>query len=361
MKSVAEIRELSQKDRMGTVNAGDLLSGLVIEREPVVAPCPVKISGSGADKGPNAQRCADMVGLLKAANESDLNLSDLLVLLSYVGTAADEDGDCVIRLSHPVTAKMTGLNESSIKRAVGKLTKKGFLVRQQARKEKGCAATSLVSDKAFGLVGLEGGAAISGFSLEMQSLLIQESHEVIGLVKAAWDEVRMPDEGLNGLWRGLGRDLDVLLMMMRNRINEAREALMSAAELKDKRIADEAEGIFVIEADDGEVSVSKAVVHAYAQFSHADVKFGVETLNLLSKVKPGMVTCQRAPELLAEVLYSRTIGFAVKGDYGSAQTFLINTMRKNWGRPKSIRDYWYVATKKACSVRLSTRGSISVH
>lgn len=361
MESVTQNRGFSPKTMAGAVNAGDLMAEMKALSEHAAArPKPAALPDS-VEKSQVPTLCSDMVKVLRAAREADLNVSDLLVLLTYVGTAGMDDGDCVVRVSHPEAENITGLNLSALKRSVSKLTQQGCLVRGQARKVKGCAATTLVTDKGFGLIGLKGGAEISGFTLDIQNLLVNECHEVIALVKTAWDGLEMLPDAIKPLWRGTERDMSLLQVGLANRISDAQEALMGAVELQAKRDADESAGVYYIDAVNGTLRVDKAVLLAFAQYSYADVKFGVETLNLLSKAKPGMVTCARAPELLAEVLYSRTFGFAVKGEYEKAQAYLVNTMRKGWSRPKSIRDYWYVATAKACSTCLSTDGPISVH
>lgn len=362
MEGITENRGFDPKTHAGAVRIDDLMAGLnfVQTVSKVPAPC-----SSGGTKGQSMRAvtlgCENMAQVLVAAQGAGLNISDLLVMTVLMGSANDDAGESTVRISNPVVMKASGLSESAIKRAVAKLTKKGFLVRRQERKAQGCAATTLISEKAYGLMGKAGGASVCGMSTQTQGLLVAESNEVIGLVKKAWDEGTSLDDNIDVVWRGPARDLALLKSELLARADLAREALMTAAELVQKRQIEESDGIYTITASDGEVRVDRSVVLAVAEFSAADVKFGVETLNILAQHKPGMVTCERAPDLLAEVLYSRTFGFVVSRDYASAQSYLVNTMRKGWSRPKSIRDYWYKATSKACSRRLSTASSISVH
>lgn len=362
MEGITENRGFDPKTHAGAVRIDDLMAGLSFVQTASKAPVPCPVGrNEGGSAGEAKVGLEDLTTVLRAAQESGLNLSDLLVLSVLVGSVGDDAGESSVRQSNPAIGKASGLSESAIKRAVAKLTDQGFLVRRQARKEKGCAATTLVSDKAYGLFGKTGGASISGMNSEIQGLLVAESNEVIALAKSAWDAQISLADNIDVVWRGSARDLALLKSSLMARADVARESLMNAAELVQKRQAEESEGIYTITASNGDVRVDRSVVLAVAEFSAADVKFGVDTLNLLAQYKPGMVTCERAPDLLAEVLYSRTFGFVVSRDYASAQSYLVNTMRKGWSRPKSIRDYWYKATSKACSTRLSTAGSISAH
>jgi hypothetical protein len=66
------------------------------------------------------------------------------------------------------------------------------------------------------------------------------------------------------------------------------------------------------------------------------------------------------PKLLAEILYSRSVGFVSRHDYRHAQSVLVRTISKNWGKPRGMWEDWYLAANASCR-RISTVGPVSVH
>ena len=296
-----------------------------------------------------------LIGYRKAG----LKDHDVLVLGCYVEVACLDPDSASVLISCADVSKRTGLSLGTTKRAISKLMECGLLVRRQDVRQSGVIAWTQVTKAACSLFGVGGGAShTDGLPAEVKVALASESVTVCAAVSLAWKACEgLPLEAEN-LWRGGTRRLELVRCYLAARSVEALEQAVATAEHRERASHEAAKGFVHIPCPNGEevvVDVKRFDASVRCPF---DVEFARDVLIELGLRNPSLVTPTSIPKLLAEVLYSRAVGFVAGREYTPAVRILvscISSQERPWARPRGIWDLWYGASQAAC--HLSTGGS----
>ena len=261
-------------------------------------------------------------------------------------------------------AEATGTSEDQIKRNLRALVDSGLIVRKQVAKTKGETALTVLTDLGRELLcgrGAGEGSIPSTMPRDLRELLVLQSGAFVRAVAKAWrDYEPLPEEErLNCLDQG--KAFEKISVMLRDRMMEAAEVLATAhaEERQDRELVEQ--GIVEFECADGTVQIDGAVLkRKHGAIASVDLLFVRDTLRRVAERAPGFVTVKRLPKLVAEIGYSRTVGFVARHDAEHASRVLVKTMaRGSWSRPKGIRDDFYLVT--ASAARFSTGVRVSLH
>ena len=300
-----------------------------------------------------------LIGYKKAG----LKDHDVLVLGCYVEVACLDPDSASVLLSCVEVSRRTGLSLATTKRATSKLMQSGLLVRRQDVRQSGVIAWTQVTKAACTLFGVGGGAShADGLPSDVKVAMASESVTVCSAVSRAWKACEGFPVDAENLWRGGARRLELVRSYLAARSVEALEQAVATAEHREQAAQEAAHGLVRIPCPQGEeVVIDVKRLDACAPCP-ADVEFARDVLIELGLRKPDLVTPTSVPRLLAEVLYSRAVGFVAGREYTPAVRVLvscISSQDRPWGRPRGIWDVWYGASQAAC--RLSTGGSEMRH
>ena len=300
---------------------------------------------------------------LRQMLDAGLNGEQALVLMFLNENAGGCEGE-LRTAAMPVSQLANSLGRSpfQIKRALAGLVKTGAIVRRQVAKAKGETAWTVLTDRGLAWVGRVGETGIpADLPPELRQLLALEGAVFVDAVVAAWREREPLDPRLRAECRAGDRNYDRLEAYLRDQMIDAAEALATAC-AEDRADQEKiAAGIVSFDCDDGAVDIDVgAFKAAKGTIATVDLVWCRDVLRRVRQVKPGFVTVSRLPELVAEVGYSRAVGFVARHDAEQAHRALVATMtRRAWSRPKGIRDSFYAAANGAA--RFSTEVRASVH
>lgn len=296
-----------------------------------------------------------LIGYRKAG----LKDHDVLVLGCYVEVACLDPDSASVLLSCFEVAKRTGLSLATTKRATSKLMQSGLMVRRQDVRQSGVIAWTQVTKAACALFGVGGGAThADGLPSEVKVALASESVTVCTAVSRAWEACEGLPADAENLWRGGARRLELVRSYLAARAVEALEQAVATAEHREQAVHEAAQGLVRIPCPNGEEVVVDVNRFDASVSCPADVGFARDVLIELGLRKPDLVTPTSVPKLLAEVLYSRSVGFVAGREYTPAVRILVScitSQERPWSRPRGIWDVWYGASHAACQV--STGGS----
>lgn len=300
---------------------------------------------------------------LNGYQRAGLNLSDAQVLVAYVEVACLDPDLAAVKMSAYEVSVRAGLSLPAVKRAIAKLMALGLLVRRQDIKMAGVMAWTQVTKTACALVGVRGGADLSPtLPSEVRIALAGECTAVCKAVSNAWDACESLPNAVDGQWRGGAIRLESVRSYLSVRSLQAMEACHAASQARAVDPLDQRNGMVRIACPGGaEVRVDASHLHAGTPCA-SDLGFAKDVLLEVAVRQPDLVTPTSIPRLLAEILYSRAVGFLQGREYTPAVRILassITSSKQAWGRPRGIRDQWYMAAQSAC--RFSTGSSISVH
>jgi len=295
---------------------------------------------------------------------SGLRLEHVAVL-SFLSEHAEEGEGLQPTCCLPLwdIANQLSLSIDQVKRAVRALTAAGAIARRQAVKIKGEAALTVLTERAVAwLQGRAGRATLPGhLPRALRDLLTFCSPEFVGHVAQAWDRYELLPEAATPPSGLTESDYASIRRALAERIAERAELLAeaTAAQAADDALAEE--GKVQIRCADGYVVVDRAPFAAQkGALAAVDLRFVRDVLHRVAERAPGLVTVDAVPKLVAEVAYSRVIGYVSRHDAERAQRALVATMaRGTWSRPKGIKPGFYAASTAA--VRISTGVRETLH
>lgn len=305
---------------------------------------------------------SNIFGVMRGYGIHDTRTVQILLFLKENSTfSADATPHCGLAVWE--IAQGTGLSEDQVKRSLRCLTEAGAIARRQMVKAAGEAALTVLTDRALGWIcgrEQEGQGGIpADMPRELRELLVFETPRFVEQVGFAWRNYEPLPEAL--------RDECSLGPTVYGRIEACvRQRLLDAAESVAEAHAEERvdreqleQGIVQFDCDDGQVSFdAKALQGKKGAVAAVDLVMVRDVLRRVRERRPGMVTVGRLPQLVAEVGYSRTIGFVSKHDAEVASKVLVATMlKRTWDRPKGIKESFYEAVASAS--RFSTGVQVS--
>ena len=272
-------------------------------------------------------------------------LGSLIESLEATGGLAE--GETTVQLSRWELAQRTGLSTQQVQRALSHLVTQGYIVRNQLTKKDGEVSRTLLTAKAVELMGLEGGANLSGSAPpELVTLLIGEARSVIDAVITAWNESTLPSEALIRAFRGGPKAWAQVEFLLTARMDAYLHAISDAQVAADAAGAAESRGEYPLTLPNGEVfELATAPFRTSGDtpaLRSVDMRFVRDTLTLLAIRQPDLVRAETLPRLVAEVAYSRAAGFVFRHDAAVAVKVLASCISKpNWSRPRKIDNRWY--------------------
>lgn len=294
---------------------------------------------------------------LRGLLDAGLSGEHVLVFMYLNEKSIDYPGElrCCSESVGQVAAAL-GRSVHQTKRAIAALVEAGAIVRRQAAKVAGETALTVLTDRGLTWLGSRGGegAIPADLPLELRQLLVFESAALVAAVAKAWREREPLDPSLVSECRAGVQCFERIASHVRTQVLEVAEAMAQAYQIEraDQEKLDA--GLVAFDCDDGVVDISVDAFRAQkGAVAAVDLLWCRDVLRRVRELKPGFVTVGRLPELVAEVGYSRTVGFVAKHDAEQAQRALVLTMaRRTWSRPKGIRDTFYAAANSAA--RFST-------
>jgi len=299
-----------------------------------------------------------------ACTKAGLKPNEYLVLAALVEAASLIDGEPNVAMSRYEIAKRTGISWQRAQRALGELQLKGLIGRRQNAKCSGETAITLVSESAYALFGLKGGAKIGpdGLPADFGPLLAGESEDLIHQIAAAWAEgSHLPPTTGEG-FRGGSRRWVQIEFLLSARIEELRQLTFEAMATAEASQADEEAGRYSLALPDGakvvfdQSAMREATAGLEVAIRGADVRFARDVLELICERTPERVNSGNAARLAAEIMFSRQKGFVWKHDYEAACRILATVIgRGTWQRPNRIDDAWYRSASRSVK-RLNPQG-----
>ncbi len=281
---------------------------------------------------------------LRLRNAGLNSMAEIAVLSVFVrGASLDDDPTTAITL--PEIARETGYSVEQAKTATRKLVEAGHLVRLQTVKRAGQAAKTLVTTKAFAAFGLEGGAVLPTDMPEaLKKLLVGQGRAVCELVATCWQALRVPTAAEASSWEGSSRSWEEVLFFLTARVETELAALDKACTAEEARERQEASGVFVFETPGGETIQLDERRFADIAPRVGSMRFARDVLARLARLRPDHVTAASVPTLVAEILFTRCMGFCWPKGVDDAERILVSTMLKpTWSKPRGIDDHWYRA------------------
>lgn len=300
---------------------------------------------------------------LRAMVDAGLNAEQVLLLAHLTEQASYAEGE-LPAATIPVSqlARELARSPHQIKRGLAALVAKGAIVRRQFAKTKGETAWTVLTDRGLCWAGRAGQGAIpADLPAELRQLLAFEGSDLVEAVVQAWKQ----REPLDPAWREACRTGQATFVrleaFLREQLLDAAEAVAQACAADREDQEKLAIGVVAFECDDGQVDIdSRVFQEAKGAIASVDLRWVRDVLRRVRELKPGFVTVGRLPELVAEVGYSRTVGFVARHDAEQAHRALVATMtRRAWSRPKGIRETFYAAANGAA--RFSTEVRVSLH
>lgn len=254
-------------------------------------------------------------------------------------------------------ARRLGLSIDQVKRGIRVLADAAAIARRQPIKAKGEAALTVLTDRAVAwLQGRAGDAAIPAhLPRALRDLLAFETPDAVRQVVHAWDSYELlPDDTASTLTTLRDHEIEQLRAILRERVADRAEMLAEAEreQTRDQELLDD--GLVSIECSDGHVVVDRhPFLDQKGAVAAVDLVFVRDVLNRVRQRAPKIVTVAKLPALIAEIGYSRTVGYVSRHDAAQALRALVATIaRGTWSRPRGIRPTYYAAASTA--VKLST-------
>lgn len=300
---------------------------------------------------------------LRQMLDAGLNGEQALVLMFLNEQSEGCDGE-LRTATMPVSQLASSLGRSpfQIKRAIAGLVRAGAVVRRQVAKAKGETAWTVLTDRGLAWVGRAGETGIpADLPAELRQLLALEGSMFVSAVVEAWRAREPLDPSLREECRAGRQNYERLEAYLREKMLDAAEAMATACAEERADQAKVEAGIVTFDCDDGAVDIDVAAFKSSkGTIATVDLVWCRDVLRRVRQFKPGFVTVNRLPELVAEVGYSRVVGFVARHDAEQAHRALVATMTRGaWSRPKGIRDTFYAAANGAA--RFSTAVRASVH
>lgn len=287
-------------------------------------------------------------------------------VLMFLNASADRlDGELpMCGLSVHEMSVALGLSKHQVNRAVKALTAADAIVRRQTVKAKGVPAVTVLTDKAkywlSGKAGQGRGVIPADLPKVLRELLVLESEAFVQKVVKAWQEHEVLDPHLVNESRMGEGSFERINAQLRIQLLNATESLAEAVAQEDQARALADQGLVPIECDDGTVTFDCGALKEHkGAIAGVDMLFVRDVLQRVRRSMPGWVTTKRVPELVAEIGYSRTVGFVSRHDAEGAMKALVATMRRGtWSRPRGIRPTFYTAADKAMRFSTGVRNSL---
>lgn len=300
---------------------------------------------------------------MRAAGISDPNtIAILLFLKENLRSSGDDQPHC--GLTAWDIARQTGLSVHQVKRGFRSLMAAGAIVRKQLVKAAGEAAITVLTDRARTWLDLDGageGGIPADMPRELRELLVFESSAFVDQVAHAWRAYEPLAESLRTQCCLGARAYEQIEAAVRHRLLDAAETVAEAhAEERADREQLE-QGIVQFDCEDGIVAFdAQSLRQKGGAVGSVDLLMVRDVLRKVRQRRPGFVTTGRLCGLVAEIGYSRTIGFVSQHDAEVAARILVSTVtRPTWNRPKGIKDKFY--SDVASASRFSTGVRHALH
>lgn len=291
-----------------------------------------------------------IAGLIEA-RAAGFGLNDLIVL-AVLNDCAWDDADTG-RVADSATwelAQRTGLSKHQVEHAVAKLAKAGAVARRQLVKRAGESALTLICDLGRRVLGEANAHDVpADMPQSLRNLLVGRSAAFRLAVREAWESRQPLAPGARDAFAGLPREFDAVESALRENALCAMERISTEIRAQQQLDLEEANGLYTFETDDGVVQMDRRVlVESKAAPAGIDLRFVRDVLSRVRSRRPGLVTRARLPELVAEIGYSRLLGFVSRHDAAHAERALVATLsRGGWSRPRGIRDSFYSLTRSS--------------
>ncbi|MCC6506585.1 MAG: winged helix-turn-helix domain-containing protein [Aquimonas sp.] len=294
----------------------------------------------------------------RAAGFKDTHIVVLGALLDslqrYDGIA---QGVFVARISRHDIAHITGLTPSQVQRALSHLCDERLIWRAQDAKVSGEVSWTLLSARALRWFGLRGGLEITTLpSHAFLHALINEHVSVAQELLSCWDGCVMPSPALASRFAGGGKRWLIIEAALSDRIAEvvpvqaATDAALGHAAVR-------------VSLNDRVVGISESALRAHgdrvgdAALKTVDAAFIGATLSYLSARRPEAITDASLPRLVAEIAFSRHVGFVSRHNHADGARVLASCIgRGGWKMPRKMPQSWYAAASSAVFSMLNQQG-----
>jgi DNA-binding transcriptional ArsR family regulator len=269
---------------------------------------------------------------------------------ALLDTGLLEEGETTVRLSRREIAERTGLSVQQVQRALTSLAEQGYIARVQRVKRDGEVADTLLLPKAFEALGIameRSGDVNVGAEIprELAELLVGESRDVVDAVVAAWSSSCPLDQRIGSRFRGGARRWAEIEFLVGARVEAKHVEMLDALERAKVTAEAEARGEYAWQLPDGTQVLLSADAYRSCGRSPAqrsvDMRFVRCVLVALASKRPDLVTRERLPGLIAEIAYSRTVGFVRRHDAAPAIRVLASCVaRPTWSWPRGMGRDW---------------------
>lgn len=287
--------------------------------------------------------------------ELGINFNESLVLAALVEVACVIPGEPSAAISrYELADRIKVLSWSQVQRALTSLAKRGLIARRQNAKVSGDIAVTVVSEAAYKLFGLSGGAKIGreGLPVEFADLIVGESEATIEAIAHAFKNSECLPSSVCAEFRGAGRRLAQIEFLLSSQISSLQMAAYATAEEIRTEQEEEAAGIYALDLSNGERLVfDQNRLRAGAEngdvaVRSADIRFARDVLERIDQRNPRKINSINAASLAAEILFSRQKGFVWSHGYNDACRVLASVMtRGDWRQPRKITSDWYRMVK----------------
>lgn len=298
----------------------------------------------------NGSAVSPRIASLMAAKAAKLNVIDLMVLEFFGQHAYQQEGRAVASLAQWEICKALKLSKDQAKGSFTRLEGAGALARRQENKEKGEVAMTEICQLGLDVLGMTDALGMpADMPRDLRRLLTGRTSAFSLAVIEAWKAKTPLAQGAREAWSGLDRDLQAIEDMLRIRAIDEASAVIEALHAQAQTDLEESQGVYTFETSDGLVQFDQKAFQAEKEaVAGVDLAFARNVTNRLLKLRPEMVTKRSITKLVAEIGYSRLLGFVSRHDAASAERVLAATVaRGGWSTPKGIRPKFYEVAQHA--------------
>ena len=250
-----------------------------------------------------------------------------------------EDGETTAQMSKYELHLRTGLSIPQVTRTLADLVDRGFLVRTQLEKKTGEKALTMLTDKAFNALGIEGVDALdSRVPASLARLLIAQPASVVRGVCAAWEAGVMPDSATERSFCGTSLMWQQVVFLLRGRVEAIQTELAMAVE-------DEAQLETPVCSVPVELRLRNGETYEIMPRG-VDLTFVTRVLRRMDA--KGSLSGKQIPQLVADIGWSRHHGFLQGRNEDDAVRILSACASKpSWKRPLGMPSDVVTAAAKA--------------
>lgn len=277
----------------------------------------------------------------RALREGVTRIDELRVLTHLVSQTSEQAGWSVEACRDSI-AQQLALSGNRVGRILVGLRDLGLLVRRQWRKARGEVAVTVLTRKAYEVVGLQGGVELdANIPDALRPVLAMQCAPLIEQVCASWRGE--PGEVDWSLWAGSPTELHDL----QEALAFERSLLTAEAEGPAPRVLDEValgDGTLCLDQDALSQKLGSVVDTAWLAATLKEIHFRAP------------LTTDAAVQLIPELVWSRKVGFGSRLPWKDAVRAIASLVWKGrWGKPKGLPQWFPGAAVQAMQVANANR------